>query len=109
MIDPSVLWSIRNELPMPFVVKKMANDGPVSKMIEGYFRFECPYCHEMRATVNPKNNLAHCFCCHKNTNTIDLMLSVGFEFKEAIRILKGWMREYRLEGELVEPVLSKVR
>jgi predicted RNA-binding Zn-ribbon protein involved in translation (DUF1610 family) len=41
-------------------------------MSEGYFRFLCPGCGEMLATVNPRNNLAHCFCCQKNINNIDL-------------------------------------
>ena len=101
MIQSDLLWSIRNELPMSFVVKKLANEGPVSKMIEGYFRFQCPYCHEMRATVNPGNNLAHCFCCRKNTNNIDLMLSLGFDFKATIRILEGWLRMHKLHRKPV--------
>jgi len=96
MISPDVLWSIRNDLPMPVTVKHLAEKGPISKMIEGYFRFECPFCHELRATVNPKNNLAHCFRCQKNLNNIDLMLSLGYDFKEAVRILKRWLRLYKL-------------
>ena len=95
MISFDVLWSIRNELPMPVTVRQLAEEGPFSKVIEGFFRFQCPHCHEMRATVNPKNNLAHCFCCQKNMNNIDLMLSLGYEFKEAVQILKGWMRIYQ--------------
>jgi hypothetical protein len=43
--------------------------GPPAKMNEGYFRFFCPHCGEIRATINPRNNLAHCFCCKKNLNT----------------------------------------
>ena len=44
-------------------------------MSEGYFRFVCPQCGEQRATVNPRNNLAHCFCCQMNWNNIDLLRS----------------------------------
>ena len=41
--------------------------GPASQdEREGYFRFLCPGCGEMLATVNPRNNLAHCFCCNRH-------------------------------------------
>ena len=55
--------------------------GRLSKMSEGYFRFLCPRCGEMRATVNPRNNLAHCFCCQKNLNNIDLLITLGYDFR----------------------------
>ena len=58
---------------MPVTIAALGRDGPPSKMSEGYFRFLCPHCGEMRATVNPRNNLAHCFCCKKNLNNIDLL------------------------------------
>ncbi len=50
-------------------------------MSEGYFRFLCPRCGEMRATVNPRNNLAHCFCCQKNLNNIDLLITLDYDFR----------------------------
>jgi len=39
--------------------------SPPAKRSEGRFRFHCPHCREMLATVNPRNNLAHCFGCKK--------------------------------------------
>jgi predicted RNA-binding Zn-ribbon protein involved in translation (DUF1610 family) len=62
---------------------------------EGYFRFLCPHCGEMRCTVNPRNNLAHCFCCKKNLNTIDLLISEGYDFPSAVALLKRWLDEYQ--------------
>jgi hypothetical protein len=47
---------------------------PITKQSDGYFRFQCPACGELRATVNPRNNLAHCFCCGQNFNNIDLLM-----------------------------------
>ena len=67
-------------------------------MIEGFFRFVCPYCHEIRAAVNPRNNLAHCFCCQKNINNIDLLLSIGYDFKSAVALLRKWLDEYKVNG-----------
>jgi len=45
--------------------------------------------------VNPKNNLAHCFCCDANTNNIDLLMLLGHEFLPAVTILEGWLEQYR--------------
>jgi len=94
MIPADVLRAIRNDLPMPITIRFLGRDGPYGKISEGFFRFVCPYCHEIRATVNPKNNLAHCFCCQKNINNIDLLLSVGYDFLGAVKLLEKWMKDY---------------
>ena len=90
MIAADLLRRLRNDLPMPVTIAALGRDGPPSKMSEGYFRFLCPHCGEMRATVNPRNNLAHCFTCKKNLNNIDLLM----------RRHSGWAAIPRLEREL---------
>ncbi len=55
MISADLLRRIRNDLPMPVTIAALGRHGPPSKMSEGYFRFLCPRCGEMRATVNPRN------------------------------------------------------
>jgi DNA primase len=95
MITKELLWAIRNELPMKLTVQRLGNFGPIAKQSDGYFRFQCPNCKELRATVNPKNNLAHCFSCKKNFNNIDLMMILGHDFKPAYGILENWLLQYR--------------
>lgn len=95
MITRELLRAIRNDLPMQLTVTRLGQHGPIGKQIEDYFRFECPHCGELKATVNPKNNLAHCFCCGENTNNIDLMMFRGHDFLAAVRILKNWLSQYR--------------
>jgi DNA primase len=94
MIDAALLRRLRNDLPMPVTIAALGNEGPPSKMSEGYFRFLCPHCGEMRATVNPKNNLAHCFCCKKNTNNIDLLRSLDYDFPSAVALLVRFLQDY---------------
>jgi hypothetical protein len=65
--------------------------------VEGYFRFLCPHCGEMRATVNPRNNLAHCFCCKKNLNNIDLQITLGYDFRAAVTLLERWLHHYQAQ------------
>lgn len=95
MITTELLYAIRNELPMRLTITRLGRFGPIAKQSDGHFRFQCPHCNELRATVNPSNNLAHCFCCEKNINNIDLMMLQGHEFKPAIGILENWLNEYR--------------
>src|SRR4051794_26648335 len=46
-------------------------------------------------TVNPRNNLAHCFSCKKNLNNIDLLITIGYDFRSAVAILEGWLMQYQ--------------
>ena len=94
MLSAELLRRLRNDLPMPVVIRALAPEGPPGKMSEGYFRFLCPSCGEMRATVNPRNNLAHCFCCKKNLNNIDLLLTLDYDFSSAVSLLERWLGEY---------------
>jgi DNA primase len=93
MITDELLRRLRNDLPMPVTIAALGRNAPPSKMSEGYFRFLCPSCGEMRATVNPRNNLAHCFCCKKNLNNIDLLIALEYDFRSAVFVLEGMLRE----------------
>jgi hypothetical protein len=95
MITAELLRRLRNDLPMPMTIAALGREGPPAKMSEGYFRFLCPGCGEMLATVNPRNNLAHCFCCKKNINNIDLLISLDYEFTAAVRLLESWLQNYQ--------------
>jgi hypothetical protein len=97
MISADLLRRIRNDLPMPVTIAALGREGPPAKISEGYFRFICPRCGEMRATVNPRNNLAHCFCCQKNLNNIDLLITVGYDFRSAVALLEGWLNQYQVQ------------
>lgn len=53
------------------------------------FRFRCPLCHGFNTSTNPKTNLARCFQCLKNFNTIDLvMLCRKSSFVDTVNFLK---------------------
>lgn len=97
MIAADLLRRIRNDLPMPVTIAALGRQGPPGKISEGYFRFLCPRCGEMRATVNPRNNLAHCFCCQLNLNNIDLLLTLDYDFRTAVALLQRWLEEYQAQ------------
>jgi hypothetical protein len=95
MFPAELLRRLRNDLPMPYTIATLGREGPPAKMSEGYFRFLCPKCGDMRATVNPRNNLSHCFTCQHNLNNIDLLLTLGYDFRTAVLILEEWLKQYQ--------------
>ena len=97
MITADLLRRLRNDLPMPVTIAALGREGPPAKMSEGYFRFLCPNCGEMRATVNPRNNLAHCFTCKKNLNNIDLLLELDYDFPSAVTLLQRWLNQFEAQ------------
>jgi hypothetical protein len=94
MISDELLRAIRNDLPMKVTILRLGRQGPPSKDFAGFFRFLCPACGELRATVNPRINLAHCFCCGQNFNNIDLLIALGYDFLAAVEALEPWLRQH---------------
>jgi len=69
----------------------------------------CPRCGEMRATVNPRNNLSHCFSCQNNLNNIDLLLTLGYDFRAAVALLERWLNQYQAQqAKKKQPTTSPV-
>ncbi len=81
------LFELRNTIPMEMLIKDRLQLP--SKISEGVFRFLCPVCNEFQTAVNPATNLARCFRCERNFNTIDLVMVVkGVGFKESVLFLQ---------------------
>jgi hypothetical protein len=50
----------------------------------------CPLCQEFNTAVNPKTNLARCFTCEKNFNTIDLVMLIRqTDFVHSVKFLQS--------------------
>lgn len=67
------LFALRNHILIDRLIETMAIP---SKTQEGCYRFQCPACNGFNTGINPKTNLARCFSCQKNYNTIDLVMTV---------------------------------
>ena len=70
-----ILYEIRNTIPMTDTIihwLKMEH-----RYREGYLRFLCPKCTDMNTSVFVKANLARCFLCDMNYNTIDLFMELN--------------------------------
>ena len=95
MHSKALLWELRTSLPMFHVLQELEDKLHIPfKESEGFIRFLCPFCNEMQATINPKNNLSHCFVCKRNLNNIDLMILSGYTFFESVKILNLLWNEF---------------
>jgi DNA primase len=81
------LFELRNSIPVDVLIRDHLKIS--SKTRDGLFRFLCPVCHEFQTAVNPATNLARCFRCEKNFNTIDLVMATkGYGFRDSVLYLK---------------------
>lgn len=97
------LYTLRNDIPIDKVIKN-ALDIPC-RISEGCFRFLCPLCNEFNTAVNPATNLARCFCCEKNFNTIDLVMVITqSDFVHSIRFLKDYQIKIQMKSNPQGPM-----
>lgn len=90
------LYSLRNKIPVDILIEKAL--GIPSRTTDDGFRFLCPLCNEFNTAVNPKTNLARCFRCKKNFNTIDLVMLVKkTDFVNTVHFLKNYRENIRTQ------------
>ena len=82
------LYALRNDMNVQMLIEKTLSIP--CRMTEGCFRFLCPLCNEFDTAVNPKTNLARCFRCEKNFNTIDLVMLIRqADFIQSVKFLQS--------------------
>ena len=82
-----LLRSLRNDIPINTLITDILNLD--LRNTDKLLRFRCPLCYNFHTATNPKTNLARCFDCKKNFNTIDmLMVATQCDFVEAVETLK---------------------
>ena len=93
------LFVLRNHIPIDTLIEKHLKLP--SKFSEGFFRFLCPVCNEFQTATNPKTNLARCFCCERNFNTIDMvMICKGMDFVKTVKYLRAFSDNTKSELKL---------
>lgn len=92
------MFKLRNLIPINTLIQELGI--PCKTTDDDIFRFTCPFCYERQTATKQKTNLARCFICERNFNTIDLVMickkqnfvkSVLFlqtKFKQAIEVPK---------------------
>ena len=82
------LYVLRNDIDVRMLIEKTLRIP--CRMTDGCFRFHCPLCNALDTAVNPKTNLARCFRCEKNFNTIDLVMLIRqADFIQSVKFLQS--------------------
>jgi DNA primase len=83
------LFHIRNHIHIRTVIENLLD---IPSINEGnLFRFRCPLCAGYNTAVKTSTNLARCFPCGKNFNTIDIvMLARNLGFVETVELLVNY-------------------
>lgn len=81
------LYVLRNDIGIDMLIKDILHIPCESR--QDRFSFLCPLCRGYNTGVNYKTNLARCFDCQKNLNTIDMVMIVRKSaFVDSVRFLK---------------------
>jgi DNA primase len=82
------LYALRNDIDVRMLIEKTLRIP--CRVTEGCFRFLCPICNEFNTSVKYETNLARCFRCEKNFNTIDLvMMTRQADFVQSAKFLQS--------------------
>jgi hypothetical protein len=81
-----------------------------SKTSQGQLRFLCPLCSQFNTATKCETNLARCFHCQRNFNTIEMVMETkNMGFIQSARFLQDLLRENMSEETTANKPSSKPR
>jgi len=99
------LYAVRNFIPIDFVIRNVVKLR--WKLDSKIFRFVCPVCGGFDTAINRHTNLARCFQCERNFNTIDIVMLVrGSSFVESVLSLKSCHNDFLGQSNQVSTALG---
>ncbi len=108
-ISPEALRALRNELGINSVIHALQIPWRRDDM---KLRFICPQCNGLDTSVHTEANLARCFSCHRNFNSIDLVMTKkGYPFRKSVDWLEAVRRILQTEDgrSLLDHQASRTR
>ena len=79
------LFQVRNSIDIDWLINDKLQ---IERQFNRLWRFQCPICQQFNTATQKKNNLARCFSCQQNFNTIDLVIySKKVNFVPAVQSL----------------------
>jgi hypothetical protein len=87
-LSSQTLYALRNHINIDHLITQLQIP---TQQLNGMMRFQCPLCAHFHTATHPNTNLARCFDCRKNFNTIELVMAVHHTpFLEAV----AWLQQY---------------
>ena len=79
------LFQVRNDIDIDWLIDEKLH---LQRQFKSIWRFQCPLCQQFNTATQKKNNLARCFSCQQNFNTIDLVIySKKMNFVPSVQFL----------------------
>jgi len=79
------LFQVRNDIDIDWLINDTLQ---IERQFNRLWRFQCPVCQQFNTATQKKNNLARCFSCQQNFNTIDLVIyNKKLNFVPAVQFL----------------------
>ena len=79
------LFQVRNDIDIDWLINEKLS---IERQFNGAWRFRCPLCQELNTATQKKTNLARCFSCQQNFNTIDIVIyTKKIDFVPSVRFL----------------------
>ncbi len=83
------LFVLRNDIPIDGLIEKHLFI-PIERAGDR-LRFACPICSGFDTSIKKEINLARCFACGENFNTIDMVMHhMSIDFVESVKRLKKY-------------------
>jgi len=88
------LWELRNLIPIRMLIEEQLHVP--NRMTGNVFRFQCPVCFNFHTGIMTEKNLARCFDCSMNFNTIEIVMRTqNIEFLESADFLHNLLESCR--------------
>lgn len=81
-----------------------------SKTNQGQLRFLCPICSQFNTATKRETNLARCFHCQRNFNTIEMVMETkSLDFIQSAQFLQGLLPENKSKEMMAYQPSSNLR
>ncbi len=92
------LFQVRNMIDIDWLINEKLN---LRREFNRIWRFQCPLCQQFNTATQKKNNLARCFSCQQNFNTIDLVIySKQINFMPSVTFLLTLLSKMKQKNSL---------
>jgi len=86
------LFKLRNSININTLINEILKLP--SKTSQGQLRFLCPLCSQFNTATKRETNLARCFHCQRNFNTIEMVMETkNLGFIQSAQLLQGLLPE----------------
>jgi len=99
------LFQVRNDIDIDWLINDKLH---LERQFKRIWRFQCPVCQQFNTATQKKNNLARCFSCQQNFNTIDLVIySKKLNFLPSVQFLLSLLEKQSTSKNNVHNLSTK--